>query len=164
MKKYMFRKYKKNYPSLFNKEKEKLEKILPKDARVEHIGSTAVPNLGGKGILDILIGIKKQEINDTKNRLINAGYTLKLSGGEKNRIFFEKDYKKVFGTRRVHLHLTAYNSKVWNQHIKIRNILRGDKKIADEYSKMKKEAVKFAEGSGEKYRQYKRKFLEDLER
>jgi GrpB-like predicted nucleotidyltransferase (UPF0157 family) len=68
MKKYTFTKYKTDYPQLYQRERTKLKKILPR-ARFEHIGSTAIPKLGGKGIIDILIGVKKNQIKTTIKKL-----------------------------------------------------------------------------------------------
>lgn len=59
LRKYVFRRYNSKYELLFNKEKAKLKKILPK-AKIEHVGSTAVKGLGGKGIIDISIIVPKK--------------------------------------------------------------------------------------------------------
>jgi GrpB-like predicted nucleotidyltransferase (UPF0157 family) len=47
------------YSELFTREKIKLASSLGDTVHIEHIGSTAVANLGGKGIIDIMIGIPK---------------------------------------------------------------------------------------------------------
>ena len=70
-KKYKFREYNEKYPMLFKKEKSKLKKIFPKNAVIEHIGSTAIPNLGGKGVIDLYVTVKNKEIKNTKKKLIS---------------------------------------------------------------------------------------------
>lgn len=160
MKKYIFRKYSKISPKLYRKKKIKIKKILPK-ARIEHIGSTAVPKLGGKGIIDILIGVAKKNILKTKKKLQILGYTLP-KGGSKNRIFFEKDCKINGKKQRFHLHLTPYNSQVWRKALALRNYLIKNKQEAKNYIKIKKEAVKIANGEGKLYREYKKRFLDNL--
>jgi len=55
--KYIFRPYNPIFPELFKNEKERMEKILGDNLQIEHIGSTAVLGLGGKGVIDILISI-----------------------------------------------------------------------------------------------------------
>lgn len=159
--KYKFRKYNKNYPKLYSKEKIKLKKILPK-SNIEHIGSTSVKNLGGKGIIDIIISVPKKELTKSKNKIITAGYKFKASGGEKNRLFFEKDYKNNKRIRRVHLHLTSLNSKIWKNAIKIREILKYDKEKQQKYEQIKKDVVKKAKGNGKTYRRLKDKFLKEI--
>ncbi|MFA5000884.1 MAG: GrpB family protein [Candidatus Paceibacterota bacterium] len=49
--------YQKSFPAQFAKIKAKLSEVLPVSAEIEHIGSTSVPGLGGKGIIDILIAL-----------------------------------------------------------------------------------------------------------
>jgi GrpB-like predicted nucleotidyltransferase (UPF0157 family) len=158
MKKYIFRKYDPKYLLLFRIEKVKLKKILPK-AKIEHIGSSAVPGLGGKGIIDILIGVNKKEIIWARNKLQERKYTLKPKAGSKERLFFEKDYKYSGKMRRVHLQLTHFDSQIWKNSIKVRDILKKDSKERKKYSELKKKAVKFAKGEGRDYRKYKNNYL-----
>ena len=72
LKKYSFNKYSKKYHQLFNKEKIKLKKIFLK-AKVEHIGSSSIKGLGGKGIIDIAISVPKKEIQSTRKKLQKEG-------------------------------------------------------------------------------------------
>lgn len=160
MNKYKFRKYIPKYNELYIKEKEKLKKIIP-NAAIEHIGSTAVQGLGGKGIIDIIIAVSKKQVNNVKNKLIKSKYKFKPKGGSKDRLFFEKDYG-ILLKRRVHIHLTKINSKVWKKDIKVRNRLRKSKKLREEYSNIKKEGVKICKGEGKIYREYKDKFLKRI--
>jgi GrpB-like predicted nucleotidyltransferase (UPF0157 family) len=60
MKKYVFKPYSKNFPELFQKEKERIVSNLNLPLVIEHIGSTAVPGLGGKGIIDIGIATDRR--------------------------------------------------------------------------------------------------------
>jgi GrpB-like predicted nucleotidyltransferase (UPF0157 family) len=155
MKKYVFRKYNKGYIKLYYKEKKKLEKILP-EAKIEHIGSTAVLDLGGKGIIDILVGVKN--LNIAKKILSSKKYDFIKSGGDKNRIFLQKDYGFLL-KRRVHLQLTKFKSKVWKRALSFRDRLKKSKRLREEYENIKKQAVKFSKGEGKKYREYKKKFI-----
>ena len=159
--KYVFRKYDKRFPKLFLKEKRRLLKILPSGSEIEHVGSTSVPGLGGKGIIDIIVGVNKKEVNRAKKDLEKFGYLWIKTAGDKNRIFFQKDYGFIF-KRRVHIHLTTKKSITWRKHIALRNFLRANKKIAKKYEELKKKAVKYSENIGEKYRNYKNKFIVGL--
>jgi GrpB-like predicted nucleotidyltransferase (UPF0157 family) len=159
--KYKFRRYNKNFPKLYQKEKKKLQSFLPREVIIEHIGSTSVSGLGGKGVIDIMIGAKKN-IEIIKDKLIEENYIFKPAAGEKNRLFLEKDYRINGKIQRVHIQLTKYKSKIWNDCIKVRNLLKINKKLAEKYSKIKREAVRFSKGDGKKYREYKNKFLKDL--
>lgn len=87
MKKYKFEKYNEKFPSLFEKEKYILKNIIP-DSKIEHIGSTAIKKLSGKGIIDIMISVPKNKIKNVKKELIEKGYIFKKSGGGKREIIF----------------------------------------------------------------------------
>jgi len=58
VKKYVFKAYSPIFPKLFEKEKDRIKKILGENDLIEHVGSTAVPGLGGKEINDIYIETK----------------------------------------------------------------------------------------------------------
>lgn len=161
MKKYTFKKYDKKFPELYRKEKTRLKKILPKNIEIEHIGSTAVLGLGGKGIIDILILLNKKEVNKVKKGLQELGYNFKPNAGDKNRLFFEKDYKYQGKTRRVHVHLTS-NKKLLKKDVVVRDYLRENKKEIRKYSVLKKEATKICKGKGKVYQNYKKSFLDRL--
>lgn len=161
--KYSFYKYSKKYKLLFSKERYKLKTILP-NAKIEHIGSSAVEGLGGKGIIDIVIAVPKNRIKNTTNKLKAKKYDLRPNGNNNDRLFFQKIIKYKNKERRVHLHLTSNNSKTWNSLIAVRNYLRENKKIAEKYAKLKKKAVVFAKGIGKKYRDYKDAFIKKIEK
>jgi len=162
MQKYLFRPYSSKFLDLYKKERNKLKKLLPKDAKIEHVGSTAVPMLKGKGLIDIIISVRKKDINKIKNKLNKTGYEYKSKPRDKERLFFQRDYKYVGKTRRLHIHLTVHNSKTWNNILAVRNYLRKHQKEAKEYENIKKKAIIMAKGEGKIYRSYKKKFLENL--
>lgn len=159
--KYKFVKYNNEFPKLYKKENSSLKKILQKNAKIEHIGSTSVPDLGGKGIIDILVGIKKNQVIKSKNKLMDFGYVLNLAGGNKKRLFFEKDYSKN-NLRRVHVHLVEINSNEWKNPIILRDYLRSNKQARKKYEELKKEATKICKNEGEVYRKLKKVFLDKL--
>ncbi|MFH1840090.1 MAG: GrpB family protein [Nanoarchaeota archaeon] len=160
MEKYVFKKYSSRFPKLFTREKTKLKKFLPKNAKIKHIGSTAVPGLGGKGIIDVFISVNKKEIKKTKENLGKHGYKLKPTGGSKQRKFFEKDYTYNKKTRRVHIHLTFHDSQEFKKAINFVKYLRNNPKITKEYAKIKKQGARLAKGNAKTYQKHKKKFLE----
>lgn len=159
--KYSFKKYNKNFPRLFQLEKTRLKKLVG-IVKIEHVGSTAVPGLKGKGIIDIVVGVNKNEFNKVKNKLIKGGYTFRPVAGEKSRLFFEKDYKHRGKTRRVHVHLTYHKGKDWSRMVAVREYLKTDLAERAKYEKIKKEGVMVCKGVGKAYRKHKHKYLENL--
>ena len=59
----------KKFKLLFSKEKSKLKKILCKSAKIEHVGSKAIQNLGGKNSVDIFIAVPDKLISNSKKIL-----------------------------------------------------------------------------------------------
>ncbi|MCL4366030.1 GrpB family protein [Patescibacteria group bacterium] len=84
MKKYVFRPYDINFPKLFEKERERIRKVLGKSDLIEHIGSTAVPSLGGKGIIDICIATDKKNLKVISKKLQKLVMNLVLKVGLRN--------------------------------------------------------------------------------
>jgi len=161
MKIYKYRKYKRKFPKLFVKEKSQLLKILPKYTKIEHIGSTSIPNLGGKGIIDIIIGVKKEDIINTAKLLIKKMYYYKEENSKEDRLFFIKEYGLI-KKRRVHIHLTSYNSRIWKQALRFKKHLLKNKKIREDYIKIKKHACKICKGNSKIYRAHKNKFIKGV--
>ena len=163
LKKYSFNKHSEKYKQLFNKEKSKLKKIFPR-AKIEHVGSSSVNGLGGKGIIDVAISVPKKEIRNTIKQLERNGYDFRPTGGDKERSFFQKIIKFKENERRVHIQLTHSNSKTWKSMLAVRDYLRKNPKAIKEYELVKKEAIKYAKGEGKKYREYKKSFLQKIEK
>ena len=143
----------------FEKEKLRLNELLPPNSKIEHIGSTSVPGLGGKGVVDILIITNKKNIDKTKKLLVQSNYEIISHVSDLDRTSFKKDYWRLFSRRRVHLHLTFLNSKTARETIKFRDNLRRSLSLQKRYEGLKKKAVKIAQGKGEIYRKLKERFM-----
>lgn len=147
---------------MYEKQHKKLKKILISNAQIEHIGSTAVLGLGGKGIIDILIAVPKKELEKTKKALEENKFKFKPKSGDKARLYFKKFYIYKGEKQALHVHLTYTNSSTWKASIIVRDHLRKNKKDREKYAKIKKEAVKESKGEAEKYRNHKKEFLEKI--
>jgi len=164
MEKYRFRRYGKDLPILYRRDLVALKKVIPKYASVEHVGSTAVKGLGGKGIIDIVIAVPKARISKAKGLLEAVGYEFRPDAGDKDRLFFKKDYVSRGKVRRIHLHLTYYNSKAFIEMVAVRDYLIMHKGEARKYEEIKRKAVKKAEGDGKVYKKLKNQYLKRLTR
>ena len=162
MKKYVFREYNLEHKAFFTLEKGRLEKVLGSSAKIEHVGSTAIVGLGGKGILDILIGVPETKSVEAKKKLMKAGYEFHEKASTPERLFFSRDYPYKKRGRRIHIHFTKFNSQDWKGIIGVRDYLRKHLEAVEQYVEIKKEAVKKAFGNGEIYRKHKEKFIEDI--
>ena len=153
--KYRFDEYTPKYKQLFIDEKRFIKTFLKK-VKIEHVGSTAIPKMGGKGIIDIVVGVKK-EFSIEKELLIKNGYEFKESGGTKERLFF----KKKIDNQLYHLHLTLYDELDWLQTTEFRDFLIGNPSEIKKYEEIKKEAIRLAKNDGKKYRSYKNEYIDD---
>ena len=125
------------WPDLYEAEVARLAPILAAHGVLlafEHMGSTAVPGLAAKPILDILAGRHSDLARDEAIAAIEAaGYIYRGEQGIPNRDFFRR------GTpRQYHLHLAAVGGEFWNDHLAFRNYLRADAAAAAEYSELKR--------------------------
>lgn len=163
MNKYVFKPYNPLFPKLFESEKIKLQNYLGNAFIIEHIGSTAVKNLGGKGIIDIMIGIPKREISFTEviKTLEQFGYEHREQADSPERIFFRIDHPdEIEKIRRYHIHVTYRDSNDWKEMLQFRNYLRSTPQIAKTYEKLKIDAIKKSGQDGKIYRSLKQPFIE----
>jgi len=153
MKKYVFKPYSEIFPELFRKEKERISSHIKSTLAIEHVGSTAVPGLGGKGIIDIAIAAAKEDIPLFIPQIESIGYEFRPSFSTPDRAYFIiylPDPEE--GTRRYHLHLTYLESNDWKGLIAFRDHLKTNPKDAEEYSELKRKAALLSDQDGEKYR------------
>lgn len=160
-KKYVFKPYESRYIKLFQLEKKKLKLLFGDDVVIEHIGSTAIPGLGGKGIIDILIGVK-ENLKLFLHKLEEAGYNFKPHAGDKERLFLQKDYGETEKIRRVHIHIVKNGGKEWKKILGFRNYLRANPEKAREYEEIKKKAASICKGNKEIYQSLKKKFIDKM--
>ena len=161
--KFVYKSYSKNFRDLFIKEKRKLKKFLPKNIKIEHIGSTAVPEMGGKGIIDIMIITNKKELKKILDLIKKNGYNYYGDGkNNRERKFFDKLYRYRGKKRFVHVHLTFKGSSEVKKILALRDYLITHPDEVSKYAEIKKKVTKYSKGNRDKYLNYKKKFLEKL--
>ncbi len=163
MKKYVFKPYSKIFPELFAKEKARIASHINLTLAIEHVGSTAVPGLGGKGIIDIAISANKQDLETVKQRLEELGYEFRAAFSTDERLYFiiylpDPEDK----ARRYHVHLMPKDSKEWQEFIQFRDTLRSDPQAAQEYAVLKQQAAAHANQDGESYRAHKKPMFKKI--
>ncbi|MDP9205214.1 MAG: GrpB family protein [Gemmatimonadota bacterium] len=126
------------WPELFEIESERLQGVFA-DARLslvlEHTGSTAVPGLAAKPILDILAGYPKGAKIDTYvEALVAAGYVHRGEQEIPGREFFRRGNPRAY-----HVHLVEIGSPFWQDHLVFRDRLRADSSLRDAYADLKRD-------------------------
>jgi GrpB-like predicted nucleotidyltransferase (UPF0157 family) len=128
------------WPKQYDEEKQRLQRALGSlILQVEHIGSTAVPGLGAKPIIDIMIALK--DITDVTGCVLplkNIGYEHLGENGISGRHFFRKLSKET-GIRTHHLHIVGAGNEFVEKHLFFRDYLRTHPETAQQYYQLKKE-------------------------
>jgi GrpB-like predicted nucleotidyltransferase (UPF0157 family)/adenylate kinase family enzyme len=159
--KYVFKPYSKTFPTLFQKEKQRLN-VLNKFT-IEHVGSTAVPGLGGKGIIDIGIGASRNKFEEIKSDLLNLGYSFRPDFSTEDRLYFAAFLPdQEIETRRYHIHVMDKGNSEWSRMLYFRDYLRAHPEALQEYTSIKKSAAQEANEEGEVYRKLKEPFIQKI--
>ena len=159
MKKLRILPYNQNFSEKFQKEKNRISKII-KDCEIHHIGSTAVSGLGGKGIIDIMIGIKSwEETKEIVKKLKRLGFT-HIHPKENSRIFLSKDPK--LSLKNIHIHIAKKGSKPHKELLAFRDYLRKNKKEAERYYNLKLKLLRGSKGNRKKYNKLKEKYIKEI--
>ena len=155
-KKYVFKPYSESFPKLFATEKKRISSYFSVTSDIQHVGSTAVPGLGGKGIIDIAIAVNKKDTETASKQLQELGYEFRPQFSTDDRLYFVIHLPDAEeGTRRYHVHLTYPESSDWKNLIGFRNYLICHPTKAEEYAEIKRNAAIEANQDGEKYRKLK---------
>ncbi len=158
--KYVFRPYDPIYPKRLTREKNRLKKFLGKDVLIEHIGSTSIPGMGGKGIIDIAVAASsKNDLLEVSSKLVEIGYYYNQEDGTEDRWFHGR---KVSDKERYHLHLTFRGSKDWKEMISFRDYLKTHPEDFKKYEEIKKMAVETANQDKEIYIKIKEPMILDI--
>ena len=152
-------KYDPKWKSYFEIEKDKLFNVLGTDGiKIEHIGSTSIPNICSKPVIDIMIGVEKEkQLDSSVNKIIRLGYIyvqkyeiimpfrryffkLKNPDIQVPRIigFDDPDINKGNHEDSFHIHMVKINSDFWINQLIFRNYLRNNLEAKKEYENVKK--------------------------
>ncbi|MCG8347391.1 MAG: GrpB family protein [Chloroflexales bacterium] len=134
---YTFTDYSPTWPDAFNQEAERLTTLLGAELiTVHHIGSTSVPGLAAKPIIDLLPLVRSIEsIDGLTPKLEQAGYRAWGEYGIAGRRLFTKD-RDNYRTHNIHIY-QAGNPDI-ERHLAFCAYLRSHPKIRDEYAALKR--------------------------
>jgi GrpB-like predicted nucleotidyltransferase (UPF0157 family) len=127
------------WPGRFEAERARLVRVEPLLLAIEHIGSTAVPGMAAKPVIDVMATVASMEVADQiVERLGENGYA---TSAEFNRSLGDRRWlmRQADGRRTHHLHLVLPGSVHWVENIRFRDALRGNRQLADEYAAVKRE-------------------------
>ena len=134
------------WPQRFERERAEVLRVCGalSFARIEHVGSTAVPGLAAKAIIDIMPGLRSLDDAPTLIApLASIGWEYvpeherpsAIDEGMPFRRYFRKD---VNGERAFHMHMLEVTSDFWAAHLLFRDFLRISPDDAREYERVKR--------------------------
>lgn len=150
--------YNKEWSKLFDKEAKLISSIISNYlVNIQHIGSTAIPGIVAKPIIDIAIGIDDlSNIKQIITLLEEGGYEYRGEQGIPDRHLFVKGNEEC---RTHHIHVMVNTSYDWKKHILFRDYLKSNPKVAKQYSELKKRLAAKFEFDREKYTNGKEEFI-----
>ena len=125
---------------------------------LQHIGSTSIPGIKAKPVLDMLAGVRDLEQTlQFKEALETIGYNFIP------RAEIATDYVFGKGTPRTHyLHIVKFGDVKWKSHLHFRDRLRTDPELARAYERLKEElSARFSDSQSE-YHQGKSQFINEV--
>jgi GrpB-like predicted nucleotidyltransferase (UPF0157 family) len=123
---------------------------------VHHVGSTSVPGLEAKPVIDILVGVQGlEESRACFERLVRLGYQYAPYRPDEMHWFC----KPSAAGRTHHLHLVPVNSSRFREELVFRDYLRSDRDVACEYGELKRGLAKRFEHDREAYTEAKAEFI-----
>jgi GrpB-like predicted nucleotidyltransferase (UPF0157 family) len=151
--------YDDRWPAEFVAEQGRIRQALGTLAlQLEHIGSTAVPGLPAKPILDILAGYhERAALPDLIAAIQRAGYIHRGESGIPGREFFRRGDPRAY-----HIHLTEIGNRLWNDHLAFRDRLRADPPVRDAYAALKARLAEQFPTNREAYIEGKAAFIQAL--
>lgn len=152
---------------------------------IAHIGSTAVPGLGAKPIIDILAGVEQEgDLDKTIAPMQQAGFTyfrkyepawperryfvqLESAQGEEAPAIIDVHDDDSFRRRfvsKAHVHTVVKGGSDWERHIAFRDYLRAHPAVRDEYYRLKQAISQRDFQDMLEYNDHKSDFVKRVER
>ncbi len=131
--------YDPQWPAMYEEEKAHIMAAIGGNiVAIEHVGSTSVPGLAAKPIIDIMVGVRR--LDDALlciEPLQPLGYEYRP---QDQLVMPERRYfrKNSNGVRTHHLHMVEPTSNFWRDHILFRDYLRAHPASAAEYARVKR--------------------------
>lgn len=180
--------YNKEWDGQFQTIKDELVQLLGDlSSQIEHFGSTSVPGLAAKPVIDILVGLEDEKYFDLAvGRILkNPRYLYYESFNQymPNRRLFVKikdtvdpnDFEQIYSnlediphdkinrSRISHIHIWKYNTTDWFRHIAFREYLKTHDEVRLKYENIKKALSARSWKHGMEYNDGKNKFIKEEE-
>lgn len=157
--------YDDKWPELAAKEIAAIRNVLPGiNFEIEHIGSTAIPGLSAKPIIDLLIGV--DDLTDAKQfvePLEKIGYSYWRANPKEWHFYFVKGLPLAGGAGRTHhVHIYEKNHEDFRKKLLFRDYLSTHSDVAQEYLRLKQNLSNQFSDDREAYTNGKTEFVNSI--
>ena len=155
--------YDPNWPHEFSIASEELIPAFGKTLlQVHHIGSTSIPGIHAKPIIDILAVVSSlNSVDQQSAQMKSLGYEVMGEFGIVGRRYFRRDNSA--GQRTHQIHAFAVGSPDVARHLAFREFMRAHPQIAEQYSKLKQRLAAEHPNDIEAYLDGKDPFIKEME-
>ena len=101
---------------------------------IHHIGSTAVPGLKSRPIIDIAVAVREfKDIPQFYDKLLEMGYHHKVESDSENQIFLYSQKNRF----NVYVHIVIHGKTLWNSYVAFCECLKKDAEVCRKYEELK---------------------------
>src|SRR5437763_918701 len=130
---------------------------------IHHIGSTAIPNIYAKPVIDLLVEVRDiTEIDEQSSAMESLGYEVMGEYGIPARRYFRKDNRE--GIRTHHIHAFEAGSAEVERHLAFRDYMIAHPGEAQRYSELKRKLTEEHPQSIDGYMDGKDGFIKEMDR
>jgi GrpB-like predicted nucleotidyltransferase (UPF0157 family) len=148
------------WPGMFAAERRRIiDAVSLGEERIEHIGSTAVPGMPAKPVVDMMLGVDRlPPTHDLLARLGILGYQNLGEAGVPGRVYL----RLRGGEREFNLHVMERGGAMWRDNLALRELLRADPEARERYSRGKAGAMHAGGGRLQAYSDAKKPLVAEL--
>jgi GrpB-like predicted nucleotidyltransferase (UPF0157 family) len=153
--------YDPSWPAKFEAERTELQECIGPwiVGGIHHVGSTSVPGLPAKPVIDILVGVETLEgSRPCIDKVAALGYVYSPYRSDVMHWFCKPDP----ALRTHHLHLVPVGSRRYLDEMTFRDALRGDPALAGRYAALKRDLAARYPDDREAYTQHKADFVQEV--
>jgi GrpB-like predicted nucleotidyltransferase (UPF0157 family) len=157
--------YDPGWPEMYRAEAERVRSILPAGlvCAMEHFGSTAIPGLAAKPIIDILVAVRS--VSEAREVAVSPmeslSYAFWADNPKRDRLFFVKGLPPSTPHRTHHVHMTEIDSEMW-ERLLFRDYLRTHPEEVSRYGALKLELMERYREDREAYTDAKSAYVEEI--
>ncbi|MDC3413244.1 GrpB family protein [Aquibacillus sp. 3ASR75-11] len=149
------------WSKMFREESKRIKNVFEEEIlNIFHIGSTAIPNINAKPVIDIMVEvINIENVNNFNNDMEQLGYEVLGENGISRRRFF----RKGGDNRTHHVHIFEQGNEEISRHLTFRDYMIAHPEEAVKYSQLKQNLAGKFPNNIEKYIEGKNHFIKEID-